>query len=305
MNRPHFEHQYREHQYREQRPPSNPVSGIGGAAVLVLLLLSGCLATGRKSVHLPERHTLKSEQLVVLSDFKLPQDHPLLDDLAALRAQVSESLSLDLNGDAVKIYLFRDEMEYHKYLQTAHPGLPSRRAYFISSKGELAVYTYWGERIQEDLRHEYTHGLLHSALLDVPLWIDEGLAEYFEVIGPKSGTINPEYAERLSKAIQNGWEPDLSRLESLEKVDQMQRADYREAWAWVHFMLHHTPDTRQILLSYVSELKGNRKPEVLSLRLKKELPEYEERFLSYVSTLRLQHAGDGGRSQVASSVADE
>jgi hypothetical protein len=70
-------------------------------------------------------------------------------------------------------------------------------------------------------------------------------------------------------------------------------------------MLHHTPDTRQILLSYVSELKGNRKPEVLSLRLKKELPEYEERFLSYVSTLRLQHAGDGGRSKVASSVADE
>jgi len=285
---------------REKRTRPVSICGIGGWSLCALVLLCGCLATGRKSVHLPERHTLKSEQLVVLSDFKLPKDHPLLGDLATLRGQESESLGLEFNGDDVKIYLFRDEMEYHKYLQTAHPGLPSRRAYFISSKDELAVYTYWGERIQEDLRHEYTHGLLHSALLDVPLWLDEGLAEYFEVIGPKAGTINPEYAERLSKAIQNGWEPDIARLESLEKVDQMQRADYREAWAWVHFMLHHTPDTRQVLLTYLSELKTNRKPEELSVRLKRELPEYKSRFLSYVSTLRLQHAGDGRRPQVAS-----
>lgn len=274
-------------------------------------MLSGCLATGGKSVRLPSRHTLESKQLIVLSDFTLPENHPLVDDLAEMRNQVSETLHLDLNGDAVKVYLFRDEMEYHKYLQEAHPGLPSRRAYFISSKEELAVYTYWGEKIQEDLRHEYTHGLLHSALVEVPLWLDEGLAEYFEVIGPKAGTINPEYAERLSKAIQNGWEPDLSRLESLERVDQMQRADYREAWAWVHFMLHHTPDTRQVLLSYVEELKANRKPEHLSLRLKKDLPRYKDRFLSYVSTLRLQHAGGGlqhaekgVRSQVSPSIAE-
>ncbi len=272
--------------------------GIGQWAVCIALF-SGCLATGSKSVHLPDRHALKSEQLIVLSDFKLPKDHPLVDDLAVLRAQVANELDLDLNGESVKIYLFRDEMEYHKYLQTAHPGLPSRRAYFISTKDELAVYTYWGERIQEDLRHEYTHGLLHSGLLEVPLWIDEGLAEYFEVVGPEPGSINPEYAERLSKAIQNGWEPDLARLESLEKVEQMQRADYREAWAWVHFMLHHTPDTRQVLLTYVSELKTNRNPEPLSQRLKKDLPEFEKRFLSYVSTLRLQHAGQGKR-QVAS-----
>ena len=43
------------------------------------------------------------------------------------------------------------------------------------------VYTYWGNRIQQDLRHELTHAILHSVLKDVPLWLDEGLAEYFEV----------------------------------------------------------------------------------------------------------------------------
>ena len=46
---------------------------------------------------------------------------------------------------------------------------------------DLLVYTYWGDRIQQDLRHELTHALLHSVLKDVPLWLDEGLAEYFEM----------------------------------------------------------------------------------------------------------------------------
>ena len=26
------------------------------------------------------------------------------------------------------------------------------------------MYTWWGDRIQEDLRHEFTHGLLHACL---------------------------------------------------------------------------------------------------------------------------------------------
>lgn len=292
------------HARQTQRPTSGriPLAGrFGQWVICACVLLCGCLTTGRKSVQLPDRHSLKSEQLVVLSDFKLPEDHPLIDDLATLRKQVAQTLDLELNGNDVKVYLFRDEQEYQKYLQATHPGLPSRRAYFISTRDELAVYTYWGERIQEDLRHEYTHGLLHSVLMDVPLWLDEGLAEYFEVIGTEPGTINPEYAERLSKAIQNGWEPDLARLESLERVDQMQRADYREAWAWVHFMLHHTPETRQVLLSYLHDLKNTRAPKALSLRLKHDLPEFKNRFLSYVSTLRLQYTGGGKRPEVADS----
>ncbi|MFO1023445.1 MAG: DUF1570 domain-containing protein [Planctomycetales bacterium] len=253
-----------------------------------LLCLPGCHLLNRETTHLPNRHQLKSEQLLVLSDFKLSNDHPLIKDLSLLRQQVSETLQLPLTGNPVTVYLFRDEMEYHKYLQAAHPGLPTRRAYFIQNSKGLAVYTYWGDRIQEDLRHEYTHGLLHSALTNVPLWIDEGLAEYFEMSGPQPGTINPEYADRLATAVKNGWQPDMERLESLEKVEQMQRGDYREAWGWVHFMLHHSDDTRQVLLSYVSDLKTSKNPEVLSKRLSRDTPEFKTRFLAYVGTLRSQ-----------------
>lgn len=232
---------------------------------------------------------------MVLSDFKLATDHRLIKDLVQLRKQISETLKLPLQTDPVVVYLFRDEVEYYQYLHTAHPGLPPRRAYFIGTAQELAVYTYWGdgERIQEDLRHEYTHGLLHACLDNVPLWLDEGLAEYFEVAGPTPGGVNPGYAKRLTDSIKNGWKPDMERLERLEKVEQMQRYDYCESWAWMHFLLHSTPDTKQCLLDYLQQLRHNSRPEALSKRLEKEIPQFNERFISYMASVRSFPHGTG------------
>lgn len=261
--------------------------------VLSLLLQSGCGLTGQKDAGLPGRHSLRADQLVVLSDFKLPSKHPLIQDLVKLRSQVSEALQLPLKTEDVVVYLFSDELAYHQYIQTAHPGLPSRRAYFIATPKELAVYTYWGDRIQEDLRHEYTHGLLHACLQTVPLWFDEGLAEYFEVAGAKPGGIQPDYAHRLTLAIQNGWRPDLQRLERLEKIEQMQRADYREAWAWIHFLNHSSPETRQLLLDYIHDLQSDTTAEPLSQRLTREFPSFDARILSYLGGLNTFRHGTG------------
>ena len=77
----------------------------------------------------------------------------------------------------------------------------------------------------------------------------------------------------------------MKRLEQLEKVSQMQRVDYQEVWAWVHFMLNSTPETRDTLLEYLAELKSNEKPEVLSARLPRNIPGVDERFLNYVASL--------------------
>ena len=38
-----------------------------------------------------------------------------------------------------------------------------------------------GDHLRTDLRHELTHALLHGVLKDVPLWLDEGLAGFFEL----------------------------------------------------------------------------------------------------------------------------
>ncbi|HLJ12544.1 MAG TPA: hypothetical protein VKU82_15220 [Planctomycetaceae bacterium] len=257
-------------------------------AVFALLpaLSISCAAARPARIALPAANSIRSDQLVIVSDIKLPSDHPLIADLKALRRQVSERLEIPLGTKAVTVYLFSNELEYTQYLKATFPGYPPRRAYFIQTPGrELAVYTWWGDRIQEDLRHEFTHGLLHASLESVPLWLDEGLAEYFEVAGGTPGHVNLEHAQSLAMAVQNGWRPDLDRLESLEKVEHMKRPDYRESWAWVHYMLHGSPDTRQVLLNYLHELRTNPNPGSLHQRLLIESPDSDVRLLSYIASM--------------------
>jgi tRNA A-37 threonylcarbamoyl transferase component Bud32 len=253
-------------------------------SLLAGLVLAGCRGS-QNAISLPARYSVRSEQLLVLSDFLLPKDHPLIQDLTRLRRQVAESLELPLQDETVVVYLFSNELEYSQFLNATYPGLPLRRAYFFSTQRELAVYTFWGERIQEDLRHEYTHGLLHASLKKVPLWIDEGLAEYFEVAGPQPGRINHNYANRLSAALANGWRPDLKRLEQIEDFPKMQRVDYQEAWAWVHFMLHSTPEAKQALLAYLDDLRDGKQPVALSTRLKEVHPQFATRFRNDLASL--------------------
>jgi hypothetical protein len=121
-----------------------------------------------------------------------------------------------------------------------------------------------------------THALLHSVLKDVPLWLDEGLAEYYE-IPPENKGVNPQHVEQLRKDIQNEYNPDLIRLEMLDEVGKMNRAEYREAWAWVHYLLHSTPENKKVILAFIQLLRDNPNPGSLREKLVEnvQMPESE------------------------------
>ena len=253
------------------------------------LCASGCLRMhlrNKNVIRKPARHSLQLDNLLLLSDFRIAPDHKLVGELQVLRDQVIEHLQLPPQRDQVTVYLFSDQTAYQEYLSVTWPDLPNRRAYFVGTPRELAVYTFWGNRTQEDLRHEYTHGVLHSTLHTVPLWLDEGLAEYFEVAGTEPGGINREHARELSAALENGWVPDMQRLENITEFSDMQRMDYQEAWAWVHFMVHSTPDTRQVLIDHLHSLRRPGSSKVLSASLAELVPTMNDRLRAYVGTLQ-------------------
>jgi tetratricopeptide (TPR) repeat protein len=101
------------------------------------------------------------------------------------------------------------------------------------------------------LYHEYTHALLHLNFSDLPLWLDEGLAEFFgnSTLGSKesyTGTIDRGHLYMLSQS-------KLLPVETLLQVDhqspyynEADRASvfYAESWAVVHYLMLN-PDARQ------------------------------------------------------------
>lgn len=278
-----------------------PARRTGAAAVVRLIgfslawLLSGCLpfhtlqnklthtlSGSAVSVTPPARHSVRSKRFTILSDLPLQQNHWLIQDLELLERQLVESLGLSESGREVTVYVFASRREYELFLETSFPQLPTRRAYFVGTPQQLAVYTFWGDKIQEDLRHEFTHGILHSSLPHVPLWLDEGLAEYFEVVGPEPGGINAEFADRLAASAANGWQPDLKRLERLEAVGEMQRVDYEQAWAWIHFLMHGPSQGRSVLRDHLQALADQPRVEPLSSRLKRRIPNAGADLLVYI-----------------------
>ncbi len=233
---------------------------------------------------LPSRKTLRVSQFLFSADFALRKDLPLFKELEALRDQIYRELQLPAANTVVQVYLFEDRERYERFMRSKYPDLPKRRAFFVAQPrsvgGEdLLVYTYWGDRIQQDLRHELTHALLHSVLKDVPLWLDEGLAEFYEMPASWKGT-NYQHLEAIRRG---GFQPNLARLEQLSKVEQMAPPEYREAWAWVHLMLRGKPEAKTVLLNYLQQLRTNPNPGPLGPRLATVYPSLEEALGQYLA----------------------
>jgi len=269
---------------------------------LALVLPSGCdilnlsLRPNNKlpkppktATSLPSKFSQRVSQFVFVSDFELKTDQPIFRELSDLREQVLKELQLPAPPASalIHVYLFEDRERYEQFMLARYPSLPRRRAFFVaqprgmSSTDDLLVYTFWGDHIRQDLRHELTHALLHSVLKDVPLWLDEGLAEYFE-LPPETKGINRQHVLLLNR---DGLKPDLPRLEQFTQVEQMNPAEYREAWAWVHYILRGNPEARKALLTYVQQLRKTATPGPLLPQLKPAGPELNEALLNHLAQL--------------------
>lgn len=239
----------------------------------------------------PSRYSFRIAPYVFFSDFEIDPKKPVFQELAKLRDQVYGDLQLTPGRSAVLVYLFENKERYEEYMHAAYPNLPARRAFFIQQQrplggtDDLMVYTSWGERIQQDLRHELTHALLHSVIHDVPLWLDEGLAEYFE-LPPANRGINASHVETLRRDLGVTFQPDLDRLERMREVNEMKGPEYREAWLWVHLMLKSRPQAKKVLLTYLQDLrKGN--PGPLAPRLAAVCPQLKDELKKHLDQLDL------------------
>ena len=222
----------------------------------VISLGSGCMGLSMPA-EAPHRHTLLAPPLVVHSDVSLSREAPLIQELVAPRAEIARTLDLPDSQVPITLYVFQDRDLYRRYVRLHYPQLPDRRAFFVADRGRAAVYGYLGDQLAEDLRHELTHAVLHTTLGELPLWLDEGLAEYFEVPSAADGLHNL-HLRKLQVGLAAGWQPSLARLQQKQQVSEMDAADYREAWAWTYFLLRGPPPVQAALRDYLRQRQNSR-----------------------------------------------
>ena len=220
-----------------------------------------------KAAGLPSRTELLAGQLVIHADFPLAGQHRLVRELEGMRAEVSQELGLPISDEPVHLYLFETPERYEAFVAARFPNFPARRAFFVETDTTLSVFAAWQDRVAEDLRHETTHGYVHAVVPAVPLWLDEGIAEYFELPQSAQGRHEPHLAHLSGRLIEGTWRPDIARMESLESAGEMSQDHYAEAWCWVHWLLA-APDRREILQDYLADLRRDPATAPLSVRLR-------------------------------------
>jgi len=266
----------------QQKTVAGCITSFTVGLCLCISSLVGCQSIRTNARPTLFAHALKREQIVLHSDFPLLEHERLVDELCAQRDLLASKLELPTTEMPIHIYLFADDTSYYDFLDLRFPGFPHRRAIFVETNVELAVYAHWGDHIAEDLRHEVTHGYLHAALPRLPLWLDEGLAEYFEVGSAQQG-LNILHLDYLNN--QENLQPNLQRLEQLTSAADMTQQDYAESWAWVHFLLESDVDKANLLTDYLADLQQGATL-MLSSELQKRLVGPELALVEHLKTLK-------------------
>ncbi len=176
-----------------------------------------------------------------------------LEQIANLDRELSVRFSLPPCQEKIKLYIFEDVKTYTAYIQKEYPGAPMRRALFAMEKDKPGkVFTFFHSDFAEDLRHECTHALLHSKIGRLPIWVDEGLAEYFEA--PEAQRVYKEpYFSQIKRNVSYNLlspVPDLKKLENITKMGDFLEVHYRNSWSWMNFLLSD-PSRQKILANYL------------------------------------------------------
>jgi hypothetical protein len=247
---------------------------------LIVLICEGFFCATSAGAH-DWVETSQVGPFILRSDFQLQSETNLLKDLAELQRDLSAKLALPRPNEPIELYLFDNETNYRQFLKAHFPNIPYRRALYIKKNGPGLVMVHRGEHFRIDLRHETTHAMLHSVLPMVPLWLDEGLAEYFEQPANRRVYKNP-YMNSLAWRARFWMMPKIEKLEKENDFAKLDENDYRDSFAWVHYMLHGSSTAQKELIGFLGDIRNHNPPGKLSYRLARNIPELNRQFASHL-----------------------
>jgi len=193
--------------------------------------------------------------VVVQANFPLTEIASILEEIYMLQHDLTRYIGIPAPQEKIELCLFKDERSYIEFLREYFPRAPrDRRALYIKLDNRPGTLLVQRTRdFEVDLRHEMTHAIIHASIPRMPIWLDEGLAKYFEV--PREDRAhNHPYMRDIRRNAGLGMVPSLDRLARLETIDDMQAREYRDSWAWTHFLIHRSPETHRLLAAYLQML---------------------------------------------------
>ncbi len=98
--------------------------------------------------------------------------------------------------------------------------------------------TFGGEGAREVVYHEYTHSVLHLNAQWLPLWLDEGTAEFYAYSRFEDRRIFLGAPTERSKTLRSKTPLPVETLISMRTVPADESLFYAESWALLHYLIY-------------------------------------------------------------------
>ncbi|MBL8812027.1 MAG: hypothetical protein JNM43_17815 [Planctomycetaceae bacterium] len=214
-------------------------------------------------------------------------------EMDQLTEELDKTVSVQPNGKPIQIVIYASQQSYLRKLATQIPQARNRKAIYYRNGDVSQVYVWNSRSLITDLRHEMTHVILHQHLPFLPLWIDEGLAEFFEET-PAERTSSARISAVKWKA-RMGANPSLGDLESLPAAEEMDADAYRNSWAWCSFLLNESDESQKLLKDYLEQIHRGEAPGALSRYAQANNPGLLMRANSYFRKMTVRIISDSSR----------
>lgn len=228
----------------------------------------------------PSGQTASLEPLKIVihhQGFTLPNGlhEQTLSAIKHIHDRYREDLGLDLRGTAkVNLYLFEDQESFLQWMEErGATGNADYAGVFLPASNEVAVWRWSPEddSVAQTILHETSHVLLFQLSPASPVWLHEGLAQYFQTLkvqgnGRAVVTALPDAEKRIQNWVADQQLVTMRQYLSLDDqawrkmAHELNAIPYTVAWATTAFLMSK-PVGRSTLRQLLQDLeKTDRRP---------------------------------------------
>jgi tetratricopeptide (TPR) repeat protein len=218
--------------------------------LLVLLAVAGLAAARPLELPGPDEKwlTLRLEELTFVSNVPAAETSAIARDLVRMRHAIGEVTKLNVRSTRpTRIFIFGSEREFAPYREAlTGRGDASIRGAFTSSDGGNFIVMVRGrdEDVDRTIYHELTHYFVRNTVSNLPLWLSEGLADYYSTFRTSGDVVSIGVPIRQhvrwirQKPLIPLAEVFATTVDSpLYNEASGSGAFYAQSWALVHYLM--------------------------------------------------------------------
>jgi hypothetical protein len=194
------------------------------------------------------------------------------------------------NVKPARIIAFRDEKEYQPY----RPNDFAAAYYQSGTAHDFIVMSHASIGREPVAVHEFTHLMVHQSGLELPPWLNEGLAEVYSNLEPRGSKVlvGQAIAGRMQALRTERWIP-LTTLLAVDHAspyyNEKARAGmfYAESWALVH-MFYLGPEYRSHMSALAAAIKDGDPQTAVAKTMGKPIEEIDDALRHYLYGLTIR-----------------